>query len=119
MNISPTSLDSDFSKLSLPEINLVATSKLSPEHFIKSNHLEFVSSSDDLGSLVCSFFSLPSGNCISLIHYIDAPFPGVEIYINPNSPSPAKILSEAIAFLHISPSDLNWVHPQIHLPESA
>jgi len=107
--------DLSLSEKSTPEINLVATSKLSPEHFTKSNQLEFISSSDDLGSLVYSFFSLPSGNSISLIHYIDAPFPGVEIYINSNSPSPDKILSEAIEFLHISTDDLDWIHPQIHL----
>ena len=119
MTISPTSLDWDLSKLPSPEINLVATSKLSPEHFTKSNQLEFVSSSDDLGSLVYSAFSLPSGNSISLIHYIDAPFPGVEMYIDPSSPSPDKILSEAIEFLHLSTNDLDWIHPQIHLAKIA
>lgn len=115
MTISPTSLNSDFSQLSSPEINLVATSKLTPEHFVKSNQLDFISSSDDLGSLVYSFFSLPSGNSISLIHYIDASYPGVEVYINPNSPSPSSILSETLRFLNLSPNDLDWIHPQIDL----
>lgn len=98
-----------------PEINLVATSQLDPEHFAQSNQLEFIPSSDDVGSLVFSAFSLPSGNSISLIHYTDAPYPGVQVYINPNLDSPSKILSEAINFLHLSPDDLDWIHPQIHL----
>lgn len=118
-----TKLSSDYnlspSEKLTPEINLVATSKLSPKHFTKSNQLEFIASSDDLGSLVYSAFSLPSGNSISLIHYIDAPFPGVEMYIDPSSPSPDKILSEAIEFLHLSPNDLDWIHPQIHLANIA
>ena len=115
MTISSSNLNPKVSEVHTPEINLVATSPLPPEHFAKSNQLEFVSSSDDVGYLVFSAFSLPSGNSISLVHYLDAPFPGVQIYINPNSPSPNKILSEAIEFLHLSTDDLDWIHPNIHL----
>jgi hypothetical protein len=115
MTISSSNLNPKLSEPSIPEINLVATSQLSPERFVKSNQLEFISSSDDVGSLVFSAFSLPSGNSISLVHYLDAPYPGVQVYINPNSSSPSEIFAEAINFLNISPDDLDWIHPQIHL----
>jgi len=114
MTRSSSHLNSQLSQTSTPEINLVATSKLSPEHFIQSNQLEFIPSSDDLGSLVYSAFSLPSGSSISLIHYIDASYPGVEVYINPKSPSPSKILSELLDFLSLSPDDFDWIHPLIN-----
>jgi hypothetical protein len=115
MTRSFPNLNPELSELSVPEINLVATSPLSPEHFIKSNQLNFTSSADDVGSLVFAFFSLPSGNYVSLVHYLDAPHSGVQIYINPNSSSPSSILAEAINFLHLSTSDLDWVHPQFTL----
>lgn len=115
MTTSSPNLNSELSDSSTPEINLVATSPLSPEHFTKSNQLEFISSSDDLGSLVYSAFSLPSGNSISLVHYIDAPHLGVQFYINPNSSSPSSVLSEVISFLHLSLDDLDWIHPEINL----
>ena len=115
MTRSSSHLNPKIPKPTTPEINLVATSQLSPERFVKSNQLEFISSSDDVGSLVFSAFSLPSGNSISLIHYTDAPYPGVQVYIDPNSDSPSKVLSEAINFLHLSPNDLDWIHPRIHL----
>lgn len=94
---------------------MVATSPFSPERFIESNQLKFISSSDDVGSLVYSAFSLPNGNSISLVHYIDAPYPGVQVYINPKSPSPSSILSELLDFLHLSPNDLDWIHPHVNL----
>ena len=112
MTISSSNLHS---QQTAPEINLVATSQLSPEHFIQSNQLEFISSSDDLGSLVYSPFSLPSGHSISLVHYVDASYPGIEVYINPNSSSPSSVLSELLDFLNLSPDDLDWIHPQVHL----
>jgi hypothetical protein len=115
MTISSSHLHPELAKPSTPEINLVATTQLSPERFIISNQLDFISSSDDVGSLVFSAFSLPSGHSISLVHYLDAPYPGVQVYINPNSSSPSQILSEAIDFLHLSPNDLDWIHPQIRL----
>ena len=115
MTTSSSKLNSKLSSSSVPEINLVATSPLSPEHFIKSNQLQFTSGSDDVGSLVFAFFPLPSGNFISLVHYPDAPHPGVQIYLNPNSSSPSSILTETITFLHLSPDDLDWIHPQISL----
>jgi hypothetical protein len=118
MTISSSNLNPKLSKPSIPEINLVATSQLSPEHFVRSNRLEFTSSSDDVGSLVFSAFSLPSGNSISLVHYLDAPYPGVQVYIAPDSSSPSEILSEALNFLNLSPTDLDWIHPQINLPDS-
>ena len=117
MTIFSSNLNSRISELPTPEINLVATSPLSPERFIESSQLEFISSCDDVGSLVFSAFSLPSGNSISLVHYLDAPLAGVQIYINPDSPSASKTLSEALEFLHISLDDLDWIHPQIHLSD--
>lgn len=115
MTISSSHLNPELARPSTPEINLVATTQLSPERFVISNQLDFISSSDDVGSLVFSAFSLPSGNSISLVHYLDAPYPGVQVYINPNSSSPSQILSEAIDFLHMSLHDLDWIHPQINL----
>lgn len=115
MTISFPNLNPELATTSVPEINLVATSQLSPEHFVKSNQLNFTSSSDDVGSLVFAFFPLPSGNYISLVHYLDAPDSGVQIYINPNSSSPSSILTEALEFLNLSTSDLDWVHPQLTL----
>ena len=119
MTIFSSNLNPELSESPSPEINLVATSQLSPDRFISYNQLEFIPSSDDVGSLVFCAFSLPSGNSLSLVHYLDSPYPGVQIYINPSSDSPLKVLSEAIDFLHVSPDDLDWVHPQIRLPELA
>ena len=114
MAVSSLNSDPRLRKPVNPEINLVATSLLNPKHFIKSNQLEFTADSDDVGSLIFATFSLPSENSVSLVHYIDAAYPGVQIYTNPDC-NPASILKEAIDFLNISISNLDWIHPQIQL----
>lgn len=103
------------SQTSLWGINLVATVKLTPEHFIQSHQLEFISGADDLDSLVFTNLKLPSGNTISLVRHQNAPYPGTEIYLNPCLPNPDRVLAEALHLLNLSHDDFNWVHPQINL----
>jgi hypothetical protein len=114
MTTSSPNLNLNHSQLSTPQIDLVATVKLPPEHFIQSHQLEFLPSSDDLDSLIFSSVNLPSGNTISLVHHQHAPYSGVEIYLPPDLLSPNSVFAEAMLFLHLSLHDLDWVHPKIN-----
>jgi hypothetical protein len=97
------------------EIDLVATVKFLPSHFVKSNQLEFVSSYDDLDYLTFTSVVLPSGNKVTLLRHQNAPYDGSEIRIDPGLSSPSEILIEAMDFLNLSLDDLDWIHPHIKL----
>lgn len=101
--------------LSTPQIDLVATVKFPPEHFIQSHQLDFLPSSDDLDSLIFASVDLPSGNTISLVRHQNAPYPGTEIYLPPGLLDPSQVLAELLCLLHLSHDDLDWVHPHINL----
>lgn len=115
MTASPLNRNLNESNQLIPEINLVATIKLTPEHFIQSHQLKFVSGQDDLDSLIFTSLDLLSGSTISLVRHQNAPYFGTELYISPSLSDPSKVLTEALNLLQISKSDLDWIHPQIHL----
>lgn len=112
--MTASSLNHDLNE-STPEINLVATIKFLPEHFVQSHQLEFITGHDDLDSLVFASLDLPSGNTISLVRHQNAPYSGTELYISPNLSNPSQVFTETLDLLQISKSDLDWIHPHIHL----
>ena len=89
----------------------MATVRFEPDYYIQSHHLDFISSYDDLDSLIFASLSLPSGHRISILRHQNAPNPGTEICIAPGLSSPSSVLTEALQVLNISRSDLIWVHP--------
>lgn len=99
MTTSSASYSSSNVEEFVPEINLVATIKLTPLDFVRFLGLEFTSSNNDLGSLVFTRLDLPDGNTVSLVHHQNAPYPGVEIYLSPNLSDPAQVLLEAFSLL--------------------
>jgi hypothetical protein len=115
--MTTSSLNHDLTCFDKPasEINLVATVKFPPEHFIQSHQLKFASGHDDLDSLIFTNFNLPSGNTISLVRHQNAPYPGTELYLAPGLLSPSTVLAEALHILNISRDDLDWIHPQANL----
>ncbi|MEY2831386.1 MAG: hypothetical protein RLZZ574_644 [Cyanobacteriota bacterium] len=115
MTTSSPNLNLNHGELSTPQIDLVATVKLPPEHFIQSHQLKFIPSSDDLDSLIFTSFNLPSGTTIPLVRHQNSPCSGVEIYLPPNLPSPNSVFAEVMHFLNLSHDDLDWIHPQINL----
>lgn len=100
---------------SVEEVDLVATVKFKPDHFIESNQLDFISSYDDLDLLIFACVCLPSGNRVALVRHQNAPYFGTEVYLAPHLSSPSSVLAEAFDVLNIFDEDLEWIRKDIDL----
>lgn len=115
MNTNTNQALAHFEEL-VAEIDIIATTKFKPDRFIQSHQLHFLPSYDDLDYLSFTSVSLPSGAAITLVRHQNAPYSGTEIRVAPGSSSPSNVLTEALDILHLSPDNLDWIHPLLVHP---
>jgi hypothetical protein len=96
-----------------PATMTVAMFKQEPHDFPTNNGLVFRSGYDDLDYLDFAMLTLPSGHDVTLVRHKGSPQPGTELCVRSDLENVASVIRETCAFLNITKSDLQWIHPTI------
>ncbi len=96
-----------------PATMTVAMFEQEPHDFQINNSLVFRSGYDDLDYLDFAMLTLPSGHDVTLVRHKGSPQPGTELCVRSDLDTVASVIREACAFLNITKSDLQWIHPSI------
>jgi hypothetical protein len=96
-----------------PATMTVAMFKQEPHDFQTNNSFVFRSGYDDLDYLDFAMLTLPSGHDVTLVRHQGSPQPGTELCVRSDLENVASVIRETCAFLNITKSDLQWIHPTV------